>query len=185
MESIFVDWSAEDIYEKWEFTGANLVRQREEEKLRNCPHGNADNGYCDECEVYPDERADENYPMMNFAYPLYMGNISDEKILEVCDETNLTVVYNIEEDSYYLALTGGGMDLSQDIALAYLIATGWIPVSLLTDINIQPMLSVSRENWLKIANKVIEGISHRISHMESIKKEWETAKQEVEKEAKT
>ena len=183
MEAMFVDWSAEDIYERWEFTGADLIRQREEEKLQECPHGNASKGYCEECDIYPDDRANDNYPMINLAYPLYMNDIDDDVVLEICDRTNLTVVYNTEEDSYYLALTGGGMNLSQDVALAYIIATGWIPYDMLTDIAVQPMLSVGRKDWLTIADKVIDGISRRISYLESSKKEWENAKKEVEQEA--
>jgi hypothetical protein len=67
---------------------------------------------------------------MNYAYLLTIEP-SEEAIYKVVSETNLTVMYNTEENAYYLALCGGGMDLSQDIALAYFYAQRWIPYSLI------------------------------------------------------
>ena len=116
--SINVDWSEQD--EKWENTGRNLMES-------NCEHedGVRHSGYCEKCDI----NEDSCYPMMNYAYPLETTP-DNKKVIEVCRETNCTVMYNDEEDSYYLALTGGGMDLSQDIALAYNILETWIPLEL-------------------------------------------------------
>jgi hypothetical protein len=155
MKSINVDWSNENIFDRWEFTGANLIRDKEFERLgKVCKHGNKDGGSCDECQIYPDETADNNNPMMNYAYPLFSSNVSDEKILKVCKETNCTVLYNTDEDKYYLALTGGGMDLSQDIALAYMIIDDCIEWDMLEDVYISGPLSVGKDKYKKILKQL-------------------------------
>lgn len=150
MNSQFVDWSEVEWGNKWECLGASLIGEKERERLSKCPHGNKDNGHCDECDCYPDDRENENYPMMNYAYPLFhKTEIPNEKIIEVCENTNCTVLYNIKEDAYYLALTGGGMDLSQDIAKAYLIIDGcfW---DILNDIYMSGALSVNEKDFKMI-----------------------------------
>jgi len=77
------------------------------------------------CEATSCDEADGYTPMMNYAYPLpnYNGiygydQLSLEEIGSVC----LVDIGGL----YYLALTGGGMDLSQDICLGY-IALGYLP----------------------------------------------------------
>ncbi len=56
------------------------------------------------------------------------------------------MVMKKDTEEYFLALTGGGMDLSQDIALAYIIAQGWIPTALAYEVSTQPELSVSGDD---------------------------------------
>jgi hypothetical protein len=48
-----------------------------------------------------------------------------------------------DTEEYFLALTGGGMDFSQNIALAYIIAQGWIPIALAYEVFTQLELNVS------------------------------------------
>ena len=58
---------------------------------------------------------------MNYIYPVYTKEYSEERILRVVKETNLTLVEEEATGELFLTLCGGGMDLSQDIALAYYI----------------------------------------------------------------
>ena len=66
-------------------------------------------------------------PMMNYAYPV---NIRDDMDLNTAARTlidlPLTLIENIDDGEYFLALTGGGMDLSDKICQAY-IALGQRP----------------------------------------------------------
>lgn len=113
-------------------------------------------GYCTDIEEYANEQADKNFPMMNYAYPLEMGDPGEEKTIEICLKTNCTVVEDTETGDFFLALTGGGMDLSQDIALAYMIAEKWLPTSLLRNVCTQPALSVSKKEYRKIMRRIKE-----------------------------
>ena len=94
MFSINVDW--ENYYSKgWENIGRNLIEQ-------NCTHHREDKetnniqyeGYCEEC----GHSEDSCQPMMNYAYPLETTP-DDKKIIEVCEKTNCTVMYNENDDS--------------------------------------------------------------------------------------
>ena len=128
---------------------------------------------CDmDIEDYAREKSEESYPMMLYCYPLAFDP-SDEKIIEVCKRTACTVVMDNQTDDYYLALAGGGMDLSQDIALAYLITDGYIPHSLAMNINKQHCLSVGGKDYLKIAKEIKRQLKIEISRCKSDIKSWE------------
>ncbi len=63
------------------------------------------------------------------------GEPSEDEIASVCDRTACTVLERRDRDGegtgeYFLALCGGGMDLSQDVALAYVLAGERIPDAL-------------------------------------------------------
>lgn len=124
MKSINVDWSGAYESGEWSFIGRDLSYTEQEQE----------------------DDPDAGVPMMNYAYPLYFTP-SDEAIIKVTKRTNCTVVYNDEEDKHYLALTGGGMDLSQDIALAYIWTDGVIDWDMLDDVYITSPLSVSSANF--------------------------------------
>jgi hypothetical protein len=82
-----------------------------------------------------EEQENEEYaPMMNYLYPLPndferdMQNMFGEswrsrikKVLE-----NTTIVYFEESGEYFMALTGGGMDLSWEICESY-VGLGYLP----------------------------------------------------------
>lgn len=134
--SIYVDWSKAFTYdgEGWEpTTRQTLESEREEVSDDN------DEGF----------NEDVGYPMMNYAYPLYKTP-STEQILKVFDNTNCVVVYNNEDDMHYLALAGGGMDLSQDIAYAYILCGEFIPSALAMQVCTQEGLSVGGKNWVRV-----------------------------------
>ena len=79
-------------------------------------------GWCRECDFYEDSCE----PMMNYGYPLY-GKPDNDKILQIVQKTCLTVMENSETDEFFLVLCGGGMNLSQSIAYAYILAGQRIP----------------------------------------------------------
>lgn len=149
--SINVDWSN---YERWENCGRSLIEQ-------NCKHkeGVQYSGYCEKCEISEDDCT----PMMNYAYPLETTP-NDEDIIEVCEKTCCTVMYNIEEDCHYIALCGGGMNLSQDIALAYNILEKWIPLELALQVSTQDGLSKGGKTFRKIMRACRDSIKMDISH---------------------
>jgi hypothetical protein len=113
---------------------------------------------------------------MNYAYPLF-SEPDEEKIAKICEETSCTVVYNLQDDTYYLALTGGGMDLSQSIALAYIIADGCIEWELLNDVSISGAFSVSEEEYQIILKELERQLSISIgNHKAKLKKVREQLK---------
>ncbi len=131
MFSIHVDWQEAFINGKWDFVGRDSLSFKTQ-----------------------DEDPDAGIPMMNYAYPLETTP-DDATIKKITRDTSCTVVYNNEEDQYYLALTGGGMNLSQDIALAYMIAQGFIEWDLLSSVCLTNPLSVGKENFKKILKEAI------------------------------
>lgn len=147
-----VDWSNE--WERWENCGRSLINAKCE-----CDEGVNYSGYCEKCEIYEDD----NEPMMNYAYPLETTP-NDEHIIEVCEQTACTVMYNIEEDQHYIALCGGGMDLSQDIALAYNILEKWIPMELALSVSTQDGLSKYGKNYRRVMRACRDSIKMDISN---------------------
>ena len=176
--SINFDWSEElkgDNWEKWE----NLGRQYAE---KSCTHQTQDkdsdlknretnmrySGWCEECGYYEDSCQ----PMMNYAYSLDFEP-SKEAIKNTIENTNLTVMYNNYTNEYFLVLCGGGMDLSQDIALAYIYCQKWIPEELLNNVCKQKGLSVSGDNWKFLRCEMISQLKHKVGMAERYLKEWE------------
>ncbi|MCK4983736.1 MAG: hypothetical protein KAS17_12475, partial [Victivallaceae bacterium] len=153
MKSTYVNWSSEDAYRIWDFVGAELMYNKELEKLSHCSHGNKEKEYCHTCECYPDDTHQDNKPVVNYVYPLF-SKPDEEKIIKVCEETSCTVVYNSQDDNYYLALTGCGMNLSQDIALAYIIADGCIEWDFIENVCISGAFSVSKEDYQIILSEL-------------------------------
>jgi len=113
---------------------------------------------------YLDELADREYPMMLYAYPLEFDELEDDKIIRICTETNCTVVRDAKTDSLFLALTGGGMDLSQDIALAYIIAQKWVPFALALAVSTQPNLSKHGKAYRKVMRGIVDSLSMDTGH---------------------
>lgn len=69
---------------------------------------------------------DENQPMMNYYYPLPDERRYDEDDAKAIQHLNLCLVEFVEDGTYALALTGGGMDLSWDICEGF-IRLGYYP----------------------------------------------------------
>lgn len=177
--SIFIDWQEElNNCGKWENHGRRIVEE-------NCHHKTQDNdrdsnaretnvrysGYCDECDI----SEDSCQPMMNYAYPLETTP-DDDKILEAVKQTNCTVMGNTQTGEYFLALCGGGMDLSQDIALAYVILERWIPTDLILQVNKQRAFSISEKNYRTLKKAIIEQLKIDSEKFLECKKEWRKRK---------
>ena len=170
---ISVDWSEVSWCEDWENHGRSVISEA-------CTHKSKESGnetlmryqgYCDKCGF--NESSGE--PMMNFAYPLETTP-SDEYILQILKRTNCTVVENLNSGAYFLALTGGGMDLSQDIALAYHIVEEWIPYELCESVCTQKDLSVSGKDFKILKKAVLESLClYKTRCNEKIKK-WREIK---------
>lgn len=149
MESRYVDWCEAFKGNKWDCLGRHIMEENKGEWSEDNPEGLEGDGYM---------------PMFNFAYPLGLSNLDENKIIRICEETNCTVIYNDEENTLYLALCGCGMNLSQDIALAYMIAYsygeeeyGRIPEHMLFDVYKSAPLSVSKEQFKHIQKALVEG----------------------------
>ena len=76
-------------------------------------------------EDYLDD-SDEFQPMMNFIYPLH-GEFDSSDVKKLLG-LPLTIVRMLDGDEYYLALTGGGMDLSWEICEAYMRLDFYPPI---------------------------------------------------------
>lgn len=161
--AIDVNWS--NYYESdWENVGRNAI-------LSSCEHEQLQNeNWCEKCDISEDECE----PMMNYAYPLTTSP-SDEDILKVVKNTCLTVME--KEGEYYLALCGGGMDLSQQIGLAYILIENWIPEDLIGEISTQKGLSVGGANWKLLRGKIIEQLGMYSRRAKERAKEWKDTKE--------
>lgn len=149
MESIYVDWREAFKGNEWDCLGNHMMEEKKGLWSEDSPEG---------------LESDDHIPIYNYAYPLALSSLDEEKIMRICDGTNCTVVCNTEEDSLYLALCGCGMDMSQDIALAYMIAYscdneeyGRIPDHMLFDVIKEGAFSVSKEQFKHIQKALIEG----------------------------
>jgi hypothetical protein len=111
-------------------------------------------------------------PMMNYLYPLELTDFEESKILEVVKKTNCSVLENKDSGEWFLVLCGGGMDLSQDIALAYQILETWIPQEFLREVNKQPCLSLGGKNYKKLARGIIKQLKIESDRNKQRRKEW-------------
>ena len=123
--SQWIDWSEEfkNNPERWTNHGRDILRAS-----CKCKNGVEENDYCEKCDI----SEDSCNPMMNYLYPLECSGFDEDKILKVVKNTNCSVMENEDSGEWFLVLCGGGMDLSQDIALSYVILENWIPESLIT-----------------------------------------------------
>lgn len=170
--SININWEEEfkNNCDKWENIGRNVL-------IESCNHHNKETGkeetkaryydYCEECDICEDSAN----PMMNYGYPLEIEP-DDKDILKVIKETNCSVMYNTETNEHFLVLCGGGMDLSQDIALSYIILEKWIPKDLLMNVSKQPLLSLGRKNYKILAKEVISQLKSNADNLLRKSKEW-------------
>lgn len=157
------DWSELDADggAKWNFIGRDVAIEK---------FGDAEDGAKGDNAV----QADGFYPMMNYAYPIYRRP-SDEEILAVQDQTCLTVVENNETGDFFLALCGGNMDLSQDIALAYVLIGERVPPALAFSVSRQYGLSKSGENFFKMAEACRKSLETEAIQAKSYCEEWAKA----------
>lgn len=179
--AIYFNWSDNYNSETGEEKYKNLGR---EVLVKSCKHDDKkgcnlveNSGYCEKCDISEDTAM----PMMNFLYPVYKkyDGYSDEKILKMVKNTNLTLVEDNESGDLFLTLCGGGMDLSQDIALAYyILADGpynMIPVDILRSMCLQPELSIGLKEFVKISKQGIKEIKNDITNLQYKLKDFKDA----------
>lgn len=114
---------------------------------------------------YWDESLNNQDPMMNYGYPLH-HEPTEEEILEIVLNTSCSVMENTNTGDFFLVLNGGGMDLSQSIAHAYLIC-GYIPDALAFNVSTQYGLNISGETYFKVMRKVRESLSNTMDSYQS------------------
>lgn len=169
--SISIDWMEElnNNPDKWENHGRRVLTNncshmsKEDTELSNIEYTN----YCEECDV----SEDDCNPMMNYVYPLEIEP-EDEAILKVVKNTCLTVMQNTETDEYFLVLCGGGMDLSQNIAMAYIHAQKWIPEDFIRQISTQEGLNYSGKDFKFLKHEVIKQLDINIEKCQDRIKDW-------------
>ena len=121
---------------------------------------------------YWEENLSNYEPMMNYGH-LLETEPEDDKILDVALKTNCSVMKNTETDEYFIVLNGGGMDLSQDIGLAYFILERWIPESFISSISKQKGLSISKEDFKILKSAIIEQTQNYSDRFKTLKERWE------------
>jgi hypothetical protein len=184
--SIHIDWSEElKDCDKWENKGRQAIEEACIHKTQDTnnysnPKDRSTNvvygGWCEECNICEDSAQ----PMMNYAYPLEFEP-DEDKIIEVVQKTNCTVMENTQTGEFFLVLCGGGMDLSQDIALAYVICEKWLPVDLLQSVCTQKGLSQDGEDFKRIADVIIEQAKMEGSRLTETSKTWKAIKWKIQK----
>lgn len=174
--AIYNDWSDPDRWEKWENQTTSILRQVVEDKEHPEYKKVVESlGILDqdtkELVKYWEETIDGYEPIYNYIYPLETTP-SDDDILKVALNTNCSVMYNTDDDSYYLTLTGCGMDMSQDIALSYLIIENWLPTDLLLNVCSQEGLSISKENFKILKEGIKNNVNMLENQLKRLKQDW-------------
>ena len=123
-------------------------------------------------EYYEESVDSHSEPIMSYGHILETAP-SEEDILKVVLNTNCSVMYNNENDVYYIVLCGGGMDLSQDIALSYVWLEKWIPEDFITRVCKQKNLSVYNEKFEELRKAIIEQSKVYKNRFEQLKSDWE------------
>ena len=159
--------------EKWNQIGMDTMRSYFEsdeagQKYIKKEYGNNDERSNDEaCERY--------FPMMNYAYPLY-STPSESEIINVCLNTSCTVVEDNETGDYFLALRGGGQDLSQDIGLAYILAGERIPLDLIFSISTQKAMTINAKEFKLLRRNIISELKAMRKSCLHTQKIWQSIK---------
>ena len=138
------EWS----FEEWEFVGRD-------EEVRDKGEWSEDN--------QEGIGQDRYYPMMNYAYPLH-DCPTTQTIFKIHEKTNLTVVREEATGECFLALTGAGMDFSQDIAMAYIIAENRVPLDLAREVCVECPLTQHGEAYEKVLREcksMLEGVEYQ------------------------
>jgi hypothetical protein len=128
-----------------------------------------------------EERENEEFqPMMNYLYPLEdferrKTRFSDKELKKALDEAgSVTLIRRNDDGEYYLALSGGGMDLSWDICAAYVNLSYLPPFTFCEEL---PEYSGEKYNDAKHQN-VIFACQRSVSFVEARAKR---AQQELQK----
>ena len=123
-----------------------------------------------------EEENEEFVPMMNYIYPLGdtewferdMQNKfgSDWRKKVKSRLSNTTLIYMIEDEKYYLALTGGGMDLSWEICESY-INLGYNPPTHFCNLPRMADMdynSVKNKRTINACKESLDAVRHQTSY---------------------
>lgn len=143
----------------------------------------ANRGVTSDCLVYPfdaqaiEKHTDVEGPGMSYWYPLPRNDYSTGELrwmAEAIVDLPLCLVYLDHEGKYGLALTGGGMDLSWEIAEAY-IRLGYLPPLAFIDLpsfadlklneRTQTVIAAFRET-IKVMRKRLEWQADKLDRLE-------------------
>lgn len=145
---------------------------KEEKKQENAFYEWLQDVHLDTIRNKAEEQIFENYvPMMNYGHLLDIKP-EEEDILRVILNTNCNVMQNTETDEYFIVLTGGGMDLSQDIGLSYIWLQKWIPEDLIKNICSQEGFSISKENFKILKKEILEQSKRYAGCFSDLNKRW-------------
>ena len=87
--------------------------------------------------------------------------------------TVCVLVENQKTDEWFLALTGGGMDLSPSIAYAYYLVQKWIPMELLQQLSAGWCKdSLSKEHFKTLREILVEQSKMESDRFNEKWKEW-------------
>lgn len=138
--------------------------------LASCKHkkGVEGEGWCEKCDIGEEAAT----PMMNYIYPLELSDFEESKILKVVKETNCTILEKESTGQWFIALCGGGMDLSQDIGYSFVILETWLPSDLLREVCKQPLFSLGRKQYRILAKSVIKQCKMESDKNKIKAKEW-------------
>jgi hypothetical protein len=164
------------IYHDWSKYDENLRNHGRSVLVASCKHkdGAHENDYCDKgrCSISEDSAM----PMMNYLYPLELSDFDDKEILAVVKHTNCTVIENEDTGEWFLTLCGGGMNLSQDIALAYHFLETWIPYELAINVSTQAGLSIGGKQWEVLRKAMKESLDLYAARARERASRWEKKK---------
>jgi len=177
MASIMIDWSEPDEAGKWENCGQRVLRETLES-----PEHTQFKEVAKELDVLEEggeslvpyyEETINSYsdPMMNYGY-LLETEPKDEDVLKVVLNTNCSVMYNSETEEHFIVLCGGGMDLSQDIAISYVWLEKWIPEDLITQVCKQRGLSIGGGRFDELKKAILEQAENYEGRFKRLREDW-------------
>ena len=184
MTSIYLCYADEQTknWERWENVGNNVLREvledQENSKFKEVSEhvGVYNKEEDNKLESYWEETADEyTHPIYNYVHVLETEP-TNEDVLKVVLNTNCTIIYDNEEEKYYIALTGCGMDMSQDIGLAFLWLEKWIPEDFINRISKQKGLTQSGKKFEELKKAIIEQSKTYADRFKQMGKDWKDLK---------
>lgn len=176
--SVCIDWDEEwkrdDYLDRWVNHGRNVMQElasNDYDRFRRL--GN------DRIVEFRKLEWDHRLPLMNYCYPLFRLP-SEEQIIQICSRTCLTVMENRMTGEVLLVVSRPCLLLSQDIALAYLLAGQRIPISLALIVSKEYGLSWRGDDWFKIAKACQKELEEN-EYLQSAK-QWQAAINSAKKE---
>ena len=121
--------------------------------------------------------------MMNYVYPLdHDGMVTDAKRTKIASETACVLVQKMETEEWFIALTGGGMNLSPDIAYAYVIAQKWLPTGFMYSLDVRYCKNELGEEQFETLRDIMEQQSRMTKEeMADMHAKWKAAKEDKPK----